>query len=135
MHKLGIGTTHMMKSVMNGVFWPIMFHKEYTLPEKINIWRGKAFSTKTAKLWSQLVAIDITKKVEKLSIPVYFFEGVYDYTASYTLAKADFEKMDAPLKSFYIFDQSAHSPLFEEPEQMHQILEKDVLSMTNKIFP
>jgi pimeloyl-ACP methyl ester carboxylesterase len=127
MHKLGIGTTHQMKSVMNGVFWPIMFHKEYTLPEKINIWRGKAFCTNTAKLWSQLVDTDITKKIEKLTIPVYFFEGVYDYTVSYTLAKAYFEKLDSPLKAFYIFDQSAHSPLFEEPELMRQILENDVL--------
>lgn len=132
MHKLGIGTTHRMKSVINGVFWPIMFHKEYTLPEKINIWRGKAFCTNTAKLWSKLVATDITKQVEKLTIPVYFFEGIYDYTVSYTLARAYFDKLDAPLKAFYIFDQSAHSPLFEEPELMRQILEEDVLRITNK---
>jgi len=135
MHKLGIGTTHKMKSVMNGVFWPIMFHKEYTLTEKINIWRGKAFCTNTAKLWSKLVATDITKQVEKLTIPVYFFEGVYDYTVSYTLAKAYFDKLDAPLKAFYTFDQSAHSPLFEEPELMRRILEEDVLENVYKTSP
>lgn len=135
MHKLAIGTTHRMKSVMNGVFWPIMFHKEYWLLEKINIWRGKAFCTNSAKLWNKLVATDITKQVEKLSIPIYFFEGVYDYTASYTLAKTYFEKLEAPIKGFYTFDQSAHSPLFEEPELMRQILEIDVLANASKTSP
>lgn len=128
MHKLGIGTTHKMKSVVSGVFLPVMLNKEYTLREKINIWRGKAFNTKTANLWCKLVTTDLTRKVQKLNIPVYFFHGIYDYTVSYTLAKAYVEQLQAPLKGFYTFENSAHSPLFEEPERMHHIFQKDVLT-------
>ncbi len=133
MHKLGIGTTHKMKSVISGVFLPVMLNKEYTLSEKINIWRGKFFTTKTANLWSKLVATDLTKKVQKLDIPVYFCVGRYDYTVSYTLAKDYFEKLQAPIKGFYTFEQSAHSPLFEEPEKMQQILQEDVLAGVNNL--
>ncbi len=133
MHKLGIGTTHKMKSVISGVFLPVMLNNEYTLSEKINIWRGKAFTTKTANLWNKLVVTDLTKKVIKLEIPVYFFGGIYDYTTSYVLAKDYFEKIQAPVKGFYSFENSAHGPLFEESEKMKQILRKDVLKHLNNL--
>ena len=71
---------------------------------------------------SKLVEDDLTIKVEKLEIPVYFCHGVYDYTTSYPLAKNYFEKLEAPMKGFYSFEQSSHSPLFEEPEKMQRIL-------------
>jgi pimeloyl-ACP methyl ester carboxylesterase len=134
MHKLGIGTTRQMKSVISGVFWPVMLNREYTLGEKINIWRGKSFTTKTAGLWQKLVVTDLTRKVQKLEIPVYLFHGIYDYTTSYTLAKDYFEKLEAPKKRFYTFEQSAHSPLFEEPERMQQILQTEILT-DNELKP
>ncbi len=133
MHKLGIGTTHNMRSVISGVFLPVMQSREYTFSEKINIWRGKSFNTMTANMWFKLMAIDLTEKVQKLDIPAYFCQGIYDYTVSYTLAKSYFEKLQAPMKGFYTFEQSAHSPLFEEPEKMRQILQEDVLAGVNNL--
>ncbi|WP_291300522.1 alpha/beta fold hydrolase [Desulfosporosinus sp. BICA1-9] len=133
MHKLGIGTTHKMKSVISGVFLPIMLHREYTLSEKIIIWRGKFLTTKTYDLWNKLVATDLTKKVQRLDIPVYFFHGIYDYTVSYSLAKDYFEELQVPMKGFYTFEQSAHSPLFEEPKKMQHILQEDVLVGVNNL--
>lgn len=129
MHKLGVGTTRAMKSVISGVFWPVMLNKEYTLAEKINIWRGKSFTTKTVGLWNKLVVTDLTTQVQKLDIPVYFFHGKYDYTVSFKLAKDYFEKLQAPLKRFYSFERSAHSPLFEESEKMQFILKHDVFAV------
>lgn len=131
MHKLGIGTMHNMKSVISGIFLPSWKCPEYTLREKLNIWRGKC-SAYSTNMWNQMIATDLTAKVPKLDIPVYFFHGIYDYTCSFTLAKGYFEKLQAPLKRFYIFEQSAHSPLFEEPEKMQHILQKDVLAGVNK---
>lgn len=133
MHKLGIGTTRKMKSVISGVFWPVMLNREYTFNEKINIWRGKSFTTKTAGLWQKLVVTDLTRKVKRLEIPVYLFHGIFDYTTSYPLAKDYFEKLEAPVKGFYTFEQSAHSPLFEEPERMQKIISEDVLKLENNL--
>ncbi|MHB1459169.1 MAG: alpha/beta fold hydrolase, partial [Armatimonadota bacterium] len=132
MHRLGIGTIRDMRSVVRGIFIPVMLNPEYTLPEKINIWRGK-WSASSFSIWNQLLAIDITKKVPKLEIPVYFFHGIYDYTVSYKLAKDYFLKLQAPLKGFYTFNQSAHSPLFEEPEKVQQIIETDILARKNTL--
>ncbi len=130
MHKLGIGTMHDMKSVVTGIFLPSWKFPEYTLSEKVNIWRGK-WSAYSINMWNQMIATDLTAKVPELDISVYFFHGIYDYTCSYNLAKDYFEKLQAPLKGFYSFAQSAHSPLFEEPEKMQYILQKDVLAGVN----
>jgi len=128
MHTLGIGTTHDMKSVVTGVFIPSLLSPQYTLGEKVNLWRGKSFSK--AILWEKLMATDLTQHVTELDLPVYFFHGIYDYTDSYTLAKEYFAKLKAPAKGFYTFEQSAHSPIFEEPEKVIKILQEDVLAGT-----
>ena len=75
-----------------------------------------------------MISTDLSQQVPELAIPVYFFEGIYDYTCSYTEAKSYFENFKAPLKGFYTFQQSAHSPLFEESEKMQKVLREDVLA-------
>ena len=100
--------------------------------EKINLWRGKARSG-VSPMWDEMIATDLTLTVPELEIPVYFFEGIYDYTCSTTLAKDYLGKLKAPLKGFYSFEQSAHSPLFEEPEKMGSILLEDVLVGMNNL--
>ncbi|MHB1459042.1 MAG: alpha/beta fold hydrolase [Armatimonadota bacterium] len=127
MHSLGIGTTHDMNSVITGIFLPSLTSRDYTLIEKINMWRGKSRSG-VSPLWDTILATDLSKQVPELGIPVYFFEGIYDYTCSYTEAKSYFEKLEAPLKGFYTFTQSAHSPLFEEPERFVEIMVHDVIN-------
>jgi pimeloyl-ACP methyl ester carboxylesterase len=126
MHGLGIGTTRDMRSIVTGMLLRSLLNREYTLSEKIGMWRGKFFSGN--RLWNTQLSTDLTKKVTRLEIPVYFFHGVYDYTVSYPLTKSYYERLDAPLKGFYTFKQSAHSPLFEEPEKVREIVRADVLT-------
>jgi pimeloyl-ACP methyl ester carboxylesterase len=130
MHSLGIGTTRQMKSVITGVFLPSLLCRDYTLTEKINIWRGKVFSDKL--LWDTMITKDLTKSVTSVAIPVYFIHGAHDYTVSFAETKAYFEALKAPVKGFYVFRDSAHSPMFEEPEKFHKIIEQDILSGANR---
>ncbi len=132
MHSLGIGTMRDMNSVITGMFLPSLQNRDYTLMEKVNMWRGKA-SSGVSILWSTIMATDLSKEVTEFDIPIYFFHGVYDYTCSYTLAKEYFQKLKAPVKGFYTFEQSAHSPLFEEPARMQTILQRDVLVGANSL--
>jgi len=126
MHGLGVGTTHDMKSIVTGLLLRSLLNREYTLSEKIGMWRGKIVSS--SRLWNTQLSTDLTKKVTRLEVPVYFFHGVYDYTVSYPLARSYYERLDAPVKGFYTFKQSAHSPLFEEPAKMREIMRADVLT-------
>lgn len=125
MHKLGIGTTRDMHSIVTGLLLRSARFRGYTLGEKLNLWRGKIASGKA--LWEAELTTDLTDEVTRLEVPVYFMHGVYDYTVSYPLARAYFEQLDAPVKGFYTFDESAHSPLFEEPERTCEIMRTDVL--------
>ena len=132
MHKAGIGTMREMKSVVTGLFLPSWQFREYTLAEKVNLWRGKVRS-RGFGLWDTVQATDLTQQVTELAIPVYFLHGKYDYTCAYPLARAYFDGLDAPLKGFYTFENSAHSPLFEEPEEVLTILLEDVQKGTHAL--
>ena len=90
------------------------------------MWRGKVFSGN--RLWNTQLSTDLTKKAIRLEVPAYLFHGVYDYTVSYPLAKSYCELLVAPVKGFYTFKHSAHSPLFEEPEKLREIVRADVLT-------
>lgn len=126
MHGLGIGTTRDMKSIISGIILPSLVSKSYSLKERINIWRGKIFS-QNATVAKEAWNFNAFDEIKKLHVPIYFLAGRYDYTCCYHLQKAYFDQISAPQKAFYTFDNSAHSPLFEEPEKAMQILLKNVL--------
>jgi pimeloyl-ACP methyl ester carboxylesterase len=126
MHRLGVGTTRDMGSVITGVFFPVWRCRAYTLREKMNFWRGPTYSRPF--LWEEVLKTDLATRVERLDLPVYFFIGLHDYTTNRDLARDLFAQISAPLKGFYTFKDSAHSPLFEEPQRARQILLQDVLN-------
>jgi pimeloyl-ACP methyl ester carboxylesterase len=125
MHRAGVGHMHRMRSVVSGIFLPMWRVRAYTLMEKINIWRGKIWSRPF--FWDHLLRDDLTGRLTTLDVPVYFLMGRHDYTTNADLARAYFDRIEAPIKGFYLFDGSAHSPLFEEPERGRQILLQDVM--------
>lgn len=132
MHSLGIGTTHDMDSIVTGILLPSLTFREYTLMEKVNLWRAKARNG-VSVLWNASLATDLSQTVTTLDLPVYFLSGIYDYTCSFSLARDYFDKIKAPIKGFYTFEQSAHSPIFEESEKSQKILREDVLAGTNTL--
>jgi pimeloyl-ACP methyl ester carboxylesterase len=126
MHRLGVGTTRDMRSVITGVFLPVWRCRAYTLHEKIAIWRGVGSSRRF--LWDEFLRTDLATRVDRLEIPMYFLIGQHDYTANHDLARDYFLRLSAPVKGFYTFHDSAHSPLFEEPQRAREILRQDVLA-------
>ena len=61
------------------------------------------------------------------------FHGRHDYTCCCDLAKEYFRKLEAPLKRFYTFENSAHSPVLEEADKDRSILREDVLARSTAI--
>jgi len=128
MHELGIGTTRNMRNIVTGLFLPSLYFSEYTPSEKFHFWYGKSKSA-ISQNWEEMIRTNLMNTKVDFKIPVYLFHGVYDYTCSYELAKKYFNKINAPIKGFYTFDQSAHSPLFEEPEKTTRILINDIKNL------
>ena len=131
MHGAGVGHTRDINSVITGVFLPVWRVRAYTVMDKINVWRGKLWSRPF--FWEELLRDDLGTRLTEFDVPVYFFVGQHDQTASPTLSRAYFDAIGAPVKGFYVFENSAHSPLFEEPERATEILLRNVLLGTNTL--
>jgi len=132
MHRLGVGTMHDMDAVVSGLFLRSLRFREFTLGDKVNLWRAKR-AAGVSVVWDEVLATDLVATVPALTIPVSFLHGVHDYTVSYPLARDYFARLRAPVKGFYTFERSAHSPNFEEPEEVLRILREDVLAGTNHL--
>ncbi|MCL2055219.1 MAG: alpha/beta hydrolase [Oscillospiraceae bacterium] len=128
MHELGIGTMRQMRSVVIGVFFPVMNCRAYTFSEKINIWVAKSFLSRATNLQQELLDADLMNTYTDFEIPIYFIAGKHDYTTNYGLQKEYFNQINAPLKGFYTFENSAHSPLFEEPRHFIEIVNNDMMN-------
>lgn len=126
MHALGIGTMHDMRSVVTGIFIPSLLCPQYTIAERLNMWRGKRAAGVSA-LWDEAMTTDLQAQLPAVGIPTYFLHGIFDYTCSYPLATEYFDTLTAPVKGFYTFRQSAHSPMYEEPTKVARIMRDDVL--------
>ncbi len=129
MHRAGVGHTHDMDSVISGIFLPMWRVRAYTLMDKINVWRGKIWSRPF--FWEDLLRDDLSARLTDFELPVYIFVGRHDQTANPELSRAYFDAIEAPVRGFYVFDNSSHSPLFEEPERATEILLNDVLGGSN----
>jgi pimeloyl-ACP methyl ester carboxylesterase len=93
--------------------------------DKINYLRGMQFTKKY--LWDVIMKTDLFKEIPSQEIPVYILQGTSDFQTSYVIAKEYYDSLKAPVKKFYSFKNSAHSPIFEEPEKFENIL-KEILS-------
>lgn len=133
MHALGVGTMKNMRSVMKDVFLPVLFCKAYTVQEKIDFWASKFTFINKTSVKDELLTTDLTQVVRSLEIPVYFFSGADDMTVHHDLSKSFLDGIIAQVKGFYTFQNSAHSPQFEEPERMLEILTKDVFAGGNSL--
>ena len=127
MHELGIGTMRSMKSVFKDIFLPVWTCRAYTLREKYNIWKSKIFFLSKTNLKTETLTTDFSGAFPEIDVPIYFICGKYDLTVNVDLSNDYYNRLNAPLKGFYTFGNSAHGPLFEEPERFREILVKDIL--------
>ena len=103
-------------------FLPVINAKEYTLRDKVNYGIGSLFSLK--HLWDDVITDNLFETIDSIQIPVYFFQGLYDYQTSYIVAKEFYDQLKAPDKKFFTFENSAHCPIFDEPDRFNKILRK-----------
>ena len=115
---LKYGGTYHQKVSMIKFLKDFIFASEYTLKEKTMLIPSAFYSLKC--LWHDVVMTDLFSKITTVEVPVYIFQGVYDYQVSYQLAKLYIENLKAPHKEFISFENSAHSPITEEYEKFNK---------------
>jgi pimeloyl-ACP methyl ester carboxylesterase len=94
-----------------------------------NILRGCVWSPKL--MWSEISAMDLTKTVPVLQIPVFFFIGRHDHVVAAETSAAYFEALSAPSKRFVWFEESAHEPAVEEANKFNTAMAEWVLPVVH----
>jgi pimeloyl-ACP methyl ester carboxylesterase len=112
--------------------WPmvkmVLDAKEYTITDKANYMKGGLFSLEN--LWSVVINKNLFVEIDSMQLPVYIFQGVYDYQTPYSVAKDFYDQLKAPQKEFFTFENSAHSPIMEEVDKFNSIVREKVKNST-----
>ena len=65
----------------------------------------------------ELLAADYTDQLNKITIPSLLLWGRYDFVVPLELGQDAYNEISSEAKELIIFEQSGHSPMFNEPEQ------------------
>ncbi|WP_299364071.1 alpha/beta hydrolase [Winogradskyella sp.] len=106
--------------VMDAIF-DLWFSDEYNFFDVIKFTKSSGFAY---RLRRDEKKIDFFKQVQYVEVPVYFISGKYDYNTPKELVKEYSEILQAPKVGYYEFEQSSHSPIFEEPEKFNELIIK-----------
>jgi pimeloyl-ACP methyl ester carboxylesterase len=90
---------------------------EYTLQDLFGYVRGMAFSANSMLANGEYSRVNLFEQAPKVDVPVYFFQGRYDYSTPGDVVERYYEILEAPKKSIVWFEQSAHFPQWEEPQK------------------
>ncbi|MGY3779080.1 alpha/beta fold hydrolase [Isobaculum melis] len=102
----------------------VFSYKLYSFTEKKQFF-GALFSSKLMTfLTNDMFDMNIGEEIESLVIPMYLFAGKHDLMACTEQALAFYDKIDAPKKSFYTYENSAHFPMFDEPQKFEKDLQE-----------
>jgi pimeloyl-ACP methyl ester carboxylesterase len=90
---------------------------EYTLRDLFDYVRGMLFSGDVMLTTGEYNRVNLFEQTAKVDIPIYFFQGRYDYSTPGEVVERYYETLDAPQKALVWFEQSAHFPHWEEPQR------------------
>ncbi len=82
-------------------------------------------------MWPQVISQN-AHTIKELAMPVLMTVGRHDYNTPFTLAESWFQQLQAPYKELAWFEDSAHSPIKEEPEKWGRTVEKFLKKVTGK---
>ncbi|MFX0094427.1 MAG: alpha/beta fold hydrolase [Candidatus Hodarchaeota archaeon] len=121
----------MMKFMFDFVTSP-----EYSLLEGIRTFRNRGFEFTMNAMWEELQNVNLTKEIQSIKVPIYFFEGKYDMTTPKVLVEKFYNNLNAEKgKKLIIFENSAHIPMMEEKERYQELLINVVLKKSqNYLF-
>lgn len=101
--------------------WAVITCNEYTMLQRINYPRGESFTLR--HMYDEIADINLFEEVGAVEVPIFLMHGRHDYQVPMIVAQDYFEFLQAPRKEFYIFENSAHGVLIEEPEKFNAMLE------------
>ncbi|MCL6798415.1 alpha/beta hydrolase [Bacillus altitudinis] len=116
-----VGLTHRWKPLFQ-MLYAFLVSKHYQLKDKWKFLMGQKYSQDM--LWDELMNESIQYRVSSILIPCYFIIGEHDMITPAAVSKPYVDQLTAPIKEWFTFKESAHSPHIEEPEEFIRIVRK-----------
>ncbi len=103
-------------------FYRLMFSASFTSPdyttkELKDLWLGSASSYSNRVLAEDIDGYDLRHYGNRLTIPIALFLGRHDWQTPSVIAEEYLSQLEAPYKKLVWFEQSAHTPPYEEREK------------------
>ena len=120
-HARGEGTNH-------NLLIDSLRAQEYGLLDKVSWVQGLLNTFPT--VYPQVYDVDFRTQATRLQVPVYFVVGRWDVNAMASLAEEYFNILEAPHKELIWFEDSAHTPMWDEPTHFVDVMVNTVLAQT-----
>ena len=124
--KYGGAEYHCREGIVKSLLIPLIKSDEYSLPELVKYARGAL--TLPDKLWGEVIANNFFETASKLEVPVLITQGRHDYNTPSEIVSRWIDMLDAPAKEIVWFEESAHSPIKEEPELWGRVIREKIFS-------
>jgi len=106
-----------------GVF--MVFAREYNIWDKVKFTWGMYRSR--MMMWDEeLFNTSFLADKYEFQVPVYFFSGVHDFLTCHAITESFYETVKAPYKELFVFENSAHCPIFEEADRFNSLMINEV---------
>ncbi len=108
------GETSFVPLLMSGLMAP-----EYSLFDALNIAKGSSLSS---RVMNYDMPRDLLTSQWQFEVPVALIMGRHDMVTPTELARDYYERIDAPQKAWYLFEETSHFPHFEQPRKFAEAL-------------
>ncbi|MEG1706303.1 MAG: alpha/beta hydrolase, partial [Clostridia bacterium] len=126
MTKYGGGCYAEKESIWKSMILPLLSTPEYTLGDMIRYYKGTFYCLN--KLWEQVVTAKFDETIKHLDVSVYITQGRHDKNTPPEISTKWFEQLDAPYKEWIWFENSAHSPIKEEPTRWGEVIKSIIVN-------
>jgi pimeloyl-ACP methyl ester carboxylesterase len=109
----------------------MLFSKYYRIGGLMKSIKGISFCQNA--LIPEMNRLDLFQTIKKVDVPVHFAQGSLDAIAPPLRSREFYEQLEAPEKTFTLFEKSAHMPQYDEPMKFSNLImsiAKDSTSIT-----
>jgi len=108
----------------------MLFSKAYSYRDILKTIKGMEFCQNA--LLPEVDSLNLFSQIKEVHVPVHFIQGRLDGIAPNQTAIKFYDYLQADTKSFTLFDNSAHTPHYEEPGKFRRLMD-DKIFKANKV--
>jgi pimeloyl-ACP methyl ester carboxylesterase len=116
----GVTTNETYGSMVRELLASLVRSPDYSARDVVRTVRGMAATR--AALLRDLVDLDLVNTLPRVGVPVVMVQGRHDQVAPGEAAERYASSLQAPSKHFVWFENSAHTPHLEEPDQFRDLI-------------